>query len=309
MGIGDWGLGIGDWAQSPIPNPQSPIPNPQSPTKGEFICQGQVTFSSESINSLSEENFIRILSEFYNLESNDACIVYYSGHGFSDGTLLFENPHGKYLLGYEDIIGPWRNRTNKDKCKHLLIILDCCYSGKWVKMLLDNGDFSEVSIQASSTDKQESQDLGLGIGGLFTNIFIKENGTKILEEDSLTDKLYEYWCQVYPLACGFSDISKLNYGLKIMANSWLEFILPPSKIYNLYSNPTENLEYNLISYDLKYMTIFQHGIFKFEEYKFTGQCEFATEKYKHIFSFKTTSNNFLSKKKRNSFFLYLRYQY
>jgi hypothetical protein len=127
------------------------------------------------VNSLNKEEFLRSMKLFFDSPVTDASVVYYSGHGFPNTNLLFETCQGNYYISYEETINLWRERKNPKKNKNLLLILDCCYSGSWVDQLLRNGDYYDVSIQASSTSEQKSLDLGADRGSLFTQMFLDAN--------------------------------------------------------------------------------------------------------------------------------------
>ena len=140
-----------------------------------YTCCGSFQFSKNSLSSLGKNEFLNTLKIFFNKEFTSGSLIYYSGHGFTDGTVLLERENENYTITYEEIIDLWRKRTYPKENRHLLLIMDCCYSGIWTKKLLHSGDWYDVSIQASTKDVQTSRDLGAGIGSLFTNLFIKEN--------------------------------------------------------------------------------------------------------------------------------------
>ena len=58
----------------------------------------------------------------------------------SDYTIIQEPPpppSKKFndFVSYEDVVKEWRQRQNGHSDQHLVMILDCCHSGKWVQMM------------------------------------------------------------------------------------------------------------------------------------------------------------------------------
>lgn len=140
--------------------------------------QAKYEYSSESISAASKEDFLKSLSFFYDNIRNESCMLFFTGHGLQNTSLVFETAVENYYMTYDDVIDIWKSRTNR-KNLHFFILLDCCYSGSWVVQLFKRGDFREVSIQASSTYSEKSNDLGSEIGSLFTTMITVENGLQI----------------------------------------------------------------------------------------------------------------------------------
>lgn len=201
----------------------------------EFVNQGKFEFSSESVSALGRDAFIQAIKNYFNSSTNQASIIYYSGHGFEDGKIMLETSSGSYYLEYEDIISIWRNRNYANINKHLFLIMDCCYAGKWVYNLLLHGDFDSVSIQASCTDKQKSNDLGKGKGSLFTGALLQANTNKTYL-DYTDPKISNKLKTQVPIAFGFNDICINDYNFdKIIVNAWSELQLDYEKIISLIS--------------------------------------------------------------------------
>ena len=66
-------------------------------------------------------------------------MIYFSGHGNEKGNLLIDptNPdNDKNQIKVEELYKVWKNSKpmefHRSERPHLLIILDCCYAGKWV---------------------------------------------------------------------------------------------------------------------------------------------------------------------------------
>lgn len=102
----------------------------------------------------------------------DAALLYFSGHGSEQGHLVFPDYIGKdfgilmsQILGY----------ANSSKCKNKIIILDCCYSGKFGESSIFNSNESILGegitiMTASSRNEVAVED---GEQGLFTNLFLQ----------------------------------------------------------------------------------------------------------------------------------------
>ena len=197
-----------------------------------YICQGKYTFSQESVSSVQKSVFMDALKNIFNSRDIDGTLIYYSGHGFPDYSILLESPTGNYFVNYDDIASAWRKRDHPNINTHLLLILDCCFSGSWVKRLLNEGDFGSISIQASSTEHEKSLDMGTGLGSLFTNAFIWANvqGLKINLDDLPFKSEFDFdklesqkFKSQRPRGFGFQDVLTNKYNIKgLNHNSWQE---------------------------------------------------------------------------------------
>jgi len=65
---------------------------------------------------------------------SEIVVLYYSGHGEENsGTLhLYGENNTRKPVHFSEIAEMWENRENK-KLKYLFIILDSCYSFKWIE--------------------------------------------------------------------------------------------------------------------------------------------------------------------------------
>lgn len=195
-------------------------------TKGSLLHrQAKYEFSSESLNAASKDEFLRSLTMFFDSPFNEASLIYYSGHGLANTSLVFETASENYHIIYYDIVSRWKSRNNR-KNRMLIIVLDCCYSGSWVLELLKNGDFKDISIQCSSTIDQKSNDLGEGKGSLFTAFLTVENGYSGLPKLNYKDQsIHKLMTEQTPRAfvgewgCGAMLFSNLNF------NAWQDALV------------------------------------------------------------------------------------
>jgi len=93
-------------------------------------------------------------------------VLYYTGHGKKKtGDWCFNNEGGTEFLSFKDIFDLWDDRRNDNRQK-LVIISDCCYSGKVKKAK----ETKNVIVQAACGSKQKSVDTDNG--GLFTQAWV-----------------------------------------------------------------------------------------------------------------------------------------
>lgn len=87
----------------------------------------------ESINEHSTDTFGEIEQMFNEAEHNDSLLVYFSGHGEldrqNDLCLLFRNTRMDRLLATSLNYSMIKKCIKASRCKTIIIILDCCYSG------------------------------------------------------------------------------------------------------------------------------------------------------------------------------------
>lgn len=198
----------------------------------QYVEQGRISFSNKQVDCKPKNEFLSILRNFFNSSINEASLLYYSGHCTKEGKLLFETYEGPYYIDYYEFISCWRNRTFPKKNKHLTMILDCCYSGIWVNLLLANGDYNDVSIQASSRFDQQSYDCGSGKGSLFTNVLLNSNQLKRKELDEIRNNIMMQ--KQIPISVGLKDILYYEYAFEfILMNNWEEFLrmIPTTTYY------------------------------------------------------------------------------
>lgn len=206
----------------------------------QYVEHGRLTFSNKQIDCKPKKEFLSILRNFFNT-NNEASLLYYSGHCSKEGKLLFETHEGPYDIDYYEFISCWKNRTFPKKNKHLMIILDCCHSGIWVNLVLSNGDYLDVSIQASSRYNQFSYDLG-GNGSLYTNVLIYSNTNSEVKLKGLMDKYKTKLESQTPVSIGLKDIVYYDYGFEFMLyNNWKQYsrLIPTSSYYQPLSSLLE----------------------------------------------------------------------
>lgn len=113
-----------------------------------------------------KRNLLVRLKEMFDDFHFDASIVIYSGPATIRGNLLLESREsGAEEITFTDIANEWSKRTSSQK--HLLIILDSNYSGKWAKELSNNKNYIDsISIFASTAENEKGTYFELG--GYFT---------------------------------------------------------------------------------------------------------------------------------------------
>lgn len=121
----------------------------------------------------------------FNSDKHQNSIFGYFGTAVENGDLLLQSEKGVEQLSCQEVLNLWKKR--KSSQSHLLIVLDCNYSGQWVEYLQQNPD-SSVSIQSSCKKDQKSYEGSLG--GIFTHncmkVFFKkskENLIKVPEQE------------------------------------------------------------------------------------------------------------------------------
>ncbi|MFY8226238.1 caspase family protein [Clostridium perfringens] len=102
----------------------------------------------------------------------DVALLYFSGHGSKYGHLITPDYKGKDLgVHMSEIL----SYANKSKCKNKVIILDCCYSGKFGESIITQGNESilgeGVTIMTASSREEVSEEKDGH--GLFTSLFLQ----------------------------------------------------------------------------------------------------------------------------------------
>jgi len=263
----------------------------------EFVNQGKFEFSKESVSALSKEQFIEAIKNYFNSYTTEASIIFYSGHGFQEGKIMLDTSTGSYYLNYGEILYLWKKRTYPERNRHLLLILDCCYSGKWVNLLLDNGDFTDVSIQASSTDVEKSNDLGKGKGSLFTSYFLKANDCDMYSLDYKSESVMKKMDRQHPVSFGFRDVCRNDYNFKsLIHNSWQEMLFPPQEHMITFDSKVVGLFSEIYSQQDYLFNVYEHFVFVIREGVLSCQSEVLEEEKegsaKYQISFKLESECF-----------------
>lgn len=102
----------------------------------------------------------------------DAAMLYFSGHGSEYGHLVTPDYKGKDLgVLMSEVLG----YANNSKCKNKIIILDCCYSGRFGESPVTQSSESTLGegvtiMTASSRDEVAMESNGQG---LFTSLFLQ----------------------------------------------------------------------------------------------------------------------------------------
>lgn len=136
------------------------------------------------------------IQEFYDTaDKDDAFLFYFAGHGFKNlggGLCLYENDRSSPLPGYHytAFLNPFGNYLAERKCRDLLVIFDCCYSGE---IVLGNQPsnleqfFSRKAIASCGNDKKAGDGFPLK-GSPFANALtatLNNNREDLLPASSL----------------------------------------------------------------------------------------------------------------------------
>jgi Caspase domain len=127
----------------------------------------------------------------------DQLWIYYSGHGMQNGGLICD---GKTIEEKHNILlEPLCDQISKIKSREVLLIFDCCYSGKIGKTIAKRCLNPNVSILCSSMDNERSHNVydtkTKTEKGAFTVSFLECLG-KIQDEISIMD-LYDLICREF----------------------------------------------------------------------------------------------------------------
>lgn len=249
-------------------------------SKPGFVNKATYLFSNEGFSSPNQISFFEQIRDVFDSNDCEGLLLFYSGHGLAEtGDLLLEAKMGNYYITFEKIVELWKQRAFPKALKHLLIILDCCYSGVWVNKLLENGVFDNISVQASSRYDEKSQDLGSNIGGLFTNFFLSSNRFRNFNIDGYEKNTFKKALAQTPQAFGLKNIIQFCYELdNLIVNSWEEFISPcfPTVLNFEDKEKKIGLKVQMIKYSVNEKTLakpFCHGGFIINEEIITGQSE------------------------------------
>ena len=126
---------------------------------------------SLQLNLQTKYEFLDLLESLFSGDA-DASLLYFSGHGSEYGHLVTPDYKGKDLgVLMSEVLG----YANKSKCKNKIIILDCCYSGKFGESPVIKSNESTLGegvtiMTASSRDEVAMESDGQG---LFTSLFLQ----------------------------------------------------------------------------------------------------------------------------------------
>lgn len=133
------------------------------------------------------------LREFFS-SARRGFVIHFSGHGNQNGD--WELTKGA-VLTFEDIFQAFAERCSDTlpsealrSAQKLLIVADCCYSGKWVRRLQElrqqqdaPQDATQVWVQAGCSAEQFSMEKDTG--GLFTQLWVQDgqlHNSKAIDE-------------------------------------------------------------------------------------------------------------------------------
>lgn len=106
---------------------------------------------SLKLNIETKAELIDFIDKLFS-EDVDAAFLYFSGHGSEFGNLETPDYKGK---DFEVLMSQVLGYANKSRCKNKIIILDCCYSGKFGKSSVIQSNESTlgegVTIMTAST--------------------------------------------------------------------------------------------------------------------------------------------------------------
>ena len=126
---------------------------------------------SLKLNVKTKAEFLDLIEDLFSGDA-DASLLYFSGHGSEAGHLVTPDYRGKDLgVLMTEVLGC----ANNSKCKNKIIILDCCYYGKFGESSTTQSNESilgeGVTIMTASSRDQVSMEHGGQ--GVFTNLFLQ----------------------------------------------------------------------------------------------------------------------------------------
>lgn len=124
--------------------------------------------TSYEINKPKKNILVR-LKEMFDNDMFQSSVFYYNGPASKAGGLIIESKDkGEEELFFKEVATEWNQRTSSQK--HLLVIVECNYAGKWVKEL-NELKTADVSIFAACKEKEKVSTTK--IGGIFMHNFLK----------------------------------------------------------------------------------------------------------------------------------------
>ncbi len=137
----------------------------------------------ESINEHSTDTFGEIEQMFNEAEHNDFLLIYFSGHGEldrqNDLCLLFKNTRMDRLLVTSLNYSMIKKCISDSRCKTIIVILDCCYSGAAgvkgnnLKEILSKSSGSGTVILSASSEFDVAKEDEKLENGVFTYYLIE----------------------------------------------------------------------------------------------------------------------------------------
>lgn len=126
---------------------------------------------SLKLNLRTKAEFLDLLENLFSGDA-DASLLYFSGHGSEHGHLVTPDYRGKDLgVLMSDVL----SYANKSKCKNKIVILDCCYSGKFGESPITQSNESILGegvtiMTASSREQVSMENNGQGV---FTSLLLQ----------------------------------------------------------------------------------------------------------------------------------------
>lgn len=126
---------------------------------------------SLKLNLETKAEFLDLIERLFSGDA-EASLLYFSGHGSESGHLVTPDYKGKDLgVPMSDVLAC----ANNSKCKNKIIILDCCYSGKFGESSIIKSNESTLGegvtiMTASSRDEVSVETNGQGV---FTNLLLQ----------------------------------------------------------------------------------------------------------------------------------------
>lgn len=126
---------------------------------------------SLKLNLRTKAEFLDLIERLFSGDA-DASLLYFSGHGSESGHLVTPDYKGKDLgVLMSDVLAC----ANNSKCKNKIIILDCCYSGKFGESSIIKSNESTLGegvtiMTASSRDEVSVETNGQGV---FTSLLLQ----------------------------------------------------------------------------------------------------------------------------------------
>ena len=119
------------------------LPNAQkSGSKLDSLCKNDYQFNDIYYkNNLSTDDFTSALKKMKEVDENDQLLIYIAGHGyfdkvFSQGYLVFNNTNAREtstMFSHAQLA----QILDKMPCKHILVIIDACYSSTFDFKVVD----------------------------------------------------------------------------------------------------------------------------------------------------------------------------
>lgn len=126
---------------------------------------------SVKLNLKSKAHLLELLDTLFS-GNTEASLLYFSGHGSKYGHLVTPDYNGRDLgVSMDEVL----KYANKSKSNNKIIILDCCFSGKFGEFSVSNGSESVLGegvtiMTSSSRDEVSVESNG---HGLFTSLFLQ----------------------------------------------------------------------------------------------------------------------------------------